>query len=389
MMDALKGEAGLGLPIVLIGTDGAFLDKIAEAFSPKKGMMVATMLESIETAAKNPDLDMALVVVVDLDTKRRESLNALQGLMARLNGQVPVVVITDAFDDTLARWFLQIKVADFLRKPVEGKEVLRACIRTLRATMATDLPDVQSQILSFVPAAGGVGATTIAIESAMLLLRQGGGEGDSVCLIDLDFQNGACADYLDLDPRLDLSEVARQPERLDLQLMEVMLARHASGLPVLSARGRPAEMTGLNLEVVVRLLDLASTRFDHVVIDLPRAWEPWTDHVLNGSNRVYIITDTTVPGLRLARQYVGAMGKRLTDVKPKIIVNRFDKTLFGNGLRKSDIERALDGALAGTIANNYKLVRDAIDRGVPLETIKAHSNVSTDLKKIILAQAGE
>jgi pilus assembly protein CpaE len=81
----------------------------------------------------------------------------------------------------------------------------------------------------------------------------------------------------------------------------------------------------------------------------------------------------------------GAISQRLPEVKPRVIVNRFEQQLFGSGLRKADIERALDGYLEGTVINNYKLVREAIDRGTPLEQLKPGSNVASDLKKIILA----
>ncbi len=371
--------------IVLVGTDAAFFKGVGAAFGPAKALSLNVVAESIEEAARRPELETAAVIVVDIDAHRRESLVALQGLMARTGGAIPVIVLTDSFDDALARWFLQIRVSDFLRKPVEPKEVLRACIRALRAT--DSLPEEQGRILSFIGAAGGVGTTTLAIESAMLLLRAGGREADSTCLVDLDVQTGVCADYLDLDPRLDLEEIGPYPERLDSQLLEVMLAQHASGLSVLAARGRAAQRTSLEPGVVVRLLDLVSARFDNVVIDLPRAWEPWTDQVLMGSNKVYVVTDMTVPGLRLGRRLAGGMTERLKEVKPRVICNRFEQQMFGSGLRRSDVERALDGFLAGTVANNYKLVREAIDRGVPLDAIKGGSNVSSDLKKAIFAGA--
>jgi hypothetical protein len=105
-------------------------------------------------------------------------------------------------------------------------------------------------------------------------------------------------------------------------------------------------------------------------------------------DRLFVVTDMTVPGLRLARRMAGALGQRLPDVKPRVIVNRFEQQLlFGTGLRRADVERALDGYLEGTVSNNYKLVREAIDRGLPLDAVKAGSNVSGDLKKIVLGQA--
>ena len=54
--------------------------------------------------------------------------------------------------------------------------------------------------------------------------------------------------------------------------------------------------------------------------------------------------------------------------------------------RRADVERSLEGILEGTVSNNYKLVREAIDRGTTLDQIKPGNAVSTDLKKIVFAQ---
>jgi pilus assembly protein CpaE len=378
-------DSSLELPsIALVGADANFLNSIAAALGPAKSISATVIAESIELSAKRLELETAAVIVVDLDSKRRESLTALQGLTARVGLRTPVIVLTEAFDDALARWFLQIRVADFLRKPVDPKEVLRACVRVLRAT--TDTPGGNGQILTFMAATGGVGATTLAIESAMLLHRESK-ESDTTCLVDLDFQNSACADYLDMEPRLNLDEIGSHADRLDIQLLEVMLSRHKSGLAVIAAKGKPSERSRLDPAFILRLLDLVSSRFENVVIDLPRSWDEWTDQVLMGSTQVHVVTDMTVPGLRFGRRWANAIAARLPDVKPRVIVNRFEQQLlFGTGLRRTDVERALEGFLEGTVSNNYKLVREAIDRGLTLDEIKAGSNVSNDLRKIIFNQ---
>ena len=65
-----------------------------------------------------------------------------------------------------------------------------------------------------------------------------------------------------------------------------------------------------------------------------------------------------------------------------MIVNRFEQQLlFGTGLRRADVERALEGFLEGTVSNNYKVVREAIDRGLTLDEVKTGSNVSVDLQE--------
>jgi pilus assembly protein CpaE len=122
---------------------------------------------------------------------------------------------------------------------------------------------------------------------------------------------------------------------------------------------------------------------------MPRTWFSWTDSVLLGSNKVFIVSETTVPSLRQARQLLGAIRERLgDDVKPLVIVNRFEQKLFSTGLRRADIERAIGGAVAGYVPNNYGLVREAIDRGVPLDEIKPGNKVTAQLKKFLLPQTG-
>src|SRR5439155_2679866 len=165
-----------------------------------------------------------------------------------------------------------------------------------RERPATEAAD--SQIYTFLPAVGGAGVTTLAVQSAMMLLNSGPRGKSSTCLVDLDFQHGACADYLDLEPRLNLGEIEPRPERLDRQLLEVMLSHHPSGLAVVAAPNRPAEMRSFDPDVVTRLLDMVSTTFDYVVFDMPRTWFSWTDSVLLGSNELFIVSELTVPGLR-------------------------------------------------------------------------------------------
>jgi pilus assembly protein CpaE len=371
--------------LALISLDIGLASELKNTLGSSNRIGLQTISATIEAAVNRPELDQASVIVVDLDARDRESLLALQRLMTRIGARTPVIALTDSFDAEVARWLIQIRVADFLHKPVPASEVLGACVKALRAVQ--DTPQEDATIYAFLPAAGGVGVTTLAIETAMILHRGGRREGRGTCLVDLDFQSGACADYLDIEPRFDLNELGANGERLDQQMIEVMLSKHSSGLSVLSAIGRPAETAKIDANVVARLLDLVSSRFDNIVIDMPRNWFPWTDDVAVGANHFYLVTDMTVPGLRLARRMASAFDQRFgQDVKAKVIVNRFEQqSMFGTGLRRADVERALDSVLAGVVTNNYRLVREAIDRGVTLEEVKQGNSVTTDLKKIIFA----
>jgi pilus assembly protein CpaE len=367
--------------IVLISPDQAFIDAVKGVFGAN-GRLKLRLARHV--GDDQIDLSAARIVIADLDAQKREDLLALQALMQRLAGQAPVVVVTEAFDEAVARWLIQIRVADFMRKPVDPVELARACVKAMQAEATTGTVK-EAQILTFMPAAGGVGATTLAIQTALTMLA--GKAKTTACLVDLDFQNGSCAFHLDVEPLLDLDAIGPNPQRLDAQLFEVMLSPHPSGMSVLSAPNRPAESRVPDPAVVMKLLDLAASRFDYVVMDMPRTWFPWTDAVVSGSNKIFVVTETTVPGLKLASNLANAISGRLGDqVKPRVIVNRFEQKMFGPGLKRADLETALKEKFAGTVSNNYRLVREAIDRGIPLDAVEKGSNVAMDLRKVIVSE---
>jgi pilus assembly protein CpaE len=331
------------------------------------------------------DVSDATVLVADVDTADEAEWAALERIMAHIGSRPPVVAVIPSFDGGVARRLMQLRLADCLVKPVPPVELVRTCARVAKAPAAGET--AEAQIFTFLPAVGGAGVTTLAVQTAMLLLNSGAREKTATCLVDLDFQHGACADYLDIEPRLNLGEIEPRPERLDRQLLEIMLSYHPSGLAVVAAPNRPAEMRSFDPDVVTRLLDLVSSHFDYVVFDMPRTWFSWTDSVLLGSNKLFIITETTVPGLRHAKQLVEAIRERLdAGPLPQVIINRFEQKLFTPGLRRADVEQAIGDSLAGCVPNDYGLVREAIDRGVPLDEVKPGNKITTQLKKLVLPQ---
>jgi pilus assembly protein CpaE len=98
----------------------------------------------------------------------------------------------------------------------------------------------------------------------------------------------------------------------------------------------------------------------------------------------------TVPGLKLAKNLLSSIRERLGEgCRPQVIVNRFEQRIFTPGLKLADIEKAFGPAFAGMIPNNYRVVREAIDRGVPLEEVKPGNNVTVQLKKIVLPHSAK
>ncbi len=377
---------GIQARVVVVTDDDGF-EKSARATFGASAQIGLDVIKGRLSGRDRIDVEGANVIVADVDAADEAELQALERLVQHIGNWPPVVVVTQNFDESVARRLMQMRVTDFLVKPVPPVELVQTCARVAKKPAGVEA--AEAQIFTFLPAVGGAGVTTLAVQTAMLLLNSDPRGKTATCLVDLDFQHGACADYLDIEPRLNLGEIEPRPERLDRQLLQVMMSQHQSGLAVVAAPNRPAEMRSFDPDVVTRLLDLVSSHFDYVVFDMPRTWFSWTDSVLLGSNKLFIVSETTVPGLRHAKQLVEAIGERLGDgPRPQVLINRFEQKLFSPGLRRADIEQAIGDAFAATIPNHYGLVREAIDRGVPLDEIKPGNKITMQLKKLIFPQDG-
>lgn len=368
--------------ILLMSTDKAFVQDTRAAFAASDAIELLVVERAVTEARGEIQEAECSAAIIDMDAAQLDQIEALQRLMRRLEGNIPVVVVTQEFNAAAVRILVQLQVADFLVKPLTTADLVRSCLRALHGAGREE--NTESQIYTFMPAAGGVGTTTLALQTAFQL-HKSVTRAASTCVVDLNFQQGACAEYLDLEPRFDVMEIENQPERLDRQLLDVMLSKHESGLCVLAAPTRPSDMRTFNADVVVRVLDLVSAYFDNVVIDMPRTWFPWTETVLLGSNKLYVVAEMTVPCLRHTQRLIKAVYETVgKEVKPNVIVNRFEQKMFDTGIKQADVEEILGEHFVGGISNNYRLVREAVDRGVPLHEIDPNANVINDLKKIVL-----
>lgn len=192
------------------------------------------------------------------------------------------------------------------------------------------------------------------------------------------------AEYLDLPPAFQISELSSMPRRLDRQLLEVMLSKHRSGLSVLAAPRTLAHFADAGEELIATILGLLSEAFEHLIIDLPKTWYPWTGNVVWGSDRLFVVTGFTVPGLRHSRFLADALtSKASASAEVSVIVNKYSEPLMGAGLSRKDAEGILGPKLSGFIPSLGGLVDDAINRGVPLSELRAGNKLAKRLSQIL------
>src|SRR5262249_50488892 len=151
-----------------------------------------------------------------------------------------------------------------------------------------------------------------------------------VCLVDLDFQTSHACDYLDIEARFRIDEIAGSPERLDAHLFGIFTSHHSSGLDVFAAPRSQFDVSTVDVAALDALFNMIASRYDLVLIDLPVTWLPWTAQLINGSNGVIVTGINTIPCLRqIAERLAAVRQAKHSSGEIAIAVNRCRRGLIG------------------------------------------------------------
>jgi pilus assembly protein CpaE len=163
------------------------------------------------------------------------------------------------------------------------------------------------------------------------------------------------------------------------------LVEHRSGLYVLTAPGGPMSLETLKPDMVAALLELARTRFDYVIVDLPVALTSWTGTVLGQSDLVYLVTQLNVPAVRQLRRLLDATEEvGLYDLPVQLVLNRLQSAFgWGRGVKRRQAEKALGRPFDYCIADQLDVVMEAANRGTPVLDVRRYSRFGRQLRGLL------
>src|ERR1700736_4249981 len=148
MLDGRPPAVANHVRIAVVTGDAEFERMARTTFGSNAQIDLDVTATSLAACKGKLDLGDAKVVLVDLDADHQDEVVALQGLAARLGGAPPIVVVTKAFNESVARRLVQIRIADFLVKPVEPIELVRACARAAQSQQPGEAV-TEAQIYTF------------------------------------------------------------------------------------------------------------------------------------------------------------------------------------------------------------------------------------------------
>jgi pilus assembly protein CpaE len=243
-------------------------------------------------------------------------------------------------------------------------------------------------VISFTPSAGGVGNSTLAIETAVHLVKNKSNKSAKVALVDLDFQSSHVCDYLDIAPKFQFEEIVAAPDRLDDHLLSAFISHHSSGLDVLAASRSRFHARDLSVEALSALFDRMAQRYATIIIDLPLSVHSWTLPLLAASKGILVTGLNTIPGLRQIEETLRAL-RTETSVTAELraVVNRCEFGLLGRVARGDHVARIL-GEEKRLLVRNARVAIECVNVGTPITLAHPSDRSVKDIAAIAAFCAG-
>lgn len=176
-----------------------------------------------------------------------------------------VIVVGDSNDITLYRSLKRAGVVEYFFKPMVSDLVTRACNSVLTGTVDSE-PTRSGKLVFVLGVRGGVGATTVAVNTAWYLAEK---RQRWVMLLDLDLHHGDTALQLGATPSHALREAFEHPERVDKLFLERAVIHVERRIDLLASLEPLGSTVAFEESAVLSLLDNLLHRYRYIFVDVP------------------------------------------------------------------------------------------------------------------------
>jgi len=283
---------------------------------------------------------------------------------------VPIIMLTADSDVSQKVRALRAGADDYLVKPFHPAELL-ARIKALVARFGAGDSLVgrppMGRIHAYYGAKGGVGTTTIAINTAIALHSL----DRRVVLVDGNLQFGDHRVFMDLaNDRKSVVDAVNAPA-IDADLLKGVIQAHESGVDLLLAPPTPEAADLVTVASMHAILQVLSTMYDYVVVDIDKRLDELNLMVLDLAETIFAVMTADLSCLKNVRLVLGTMGHLgYASGKLKLVLNRSNAY---TGISVKSAEGALRQPIEHQIVNEYRGAIAALNTGAPFMAAKADS----------------
>jgi pilus assembly protein CpaE len=301
-------------------------------------------------SARAASAPSALVV----DVRGQHQLPAGLAAFRKQHAAAGVVLVASTLEPRLMLEAMRAGVNEYIHEPVTTQALEEAVRRVLVDTGSEQI----GQVLAFVGAKGGVGTTTLAVNTATTLAGLAGGD---VLLIDLHLGHGDAAIFLGGEPRFSVIDALENVHRVDESFFRGLVEKTKAGIDLLGSSDRLPQSV-VDPRRIHALLDFAIRKYRFTVLDVPRSDLAMLD-VLEAAAKIVVVSSQELSSLRNAGRLAQTLRTRYGASRVKAVVNRFDRRAE---IAHADVERVIGDSVKHVIPSDYRVAVEALNSGRPV-----------------------
>lgn len=354
--------------VVIIGADPAAQQGIQRTLEG-----VASIVDEVLDYASGYEVVISKdpgLVFVDISKNPDQALKLIEQLTWEL-ADLKIFVISDEKNPDLILRAVRLGVSDFFVLP-DDEAVIQRTVVSFRETK--EVKSERGKIIAAFSLLGGSGTTTLATNLAAFIARS---LRKNCVISDLDLYKGDVTYMLNLDSEFTVIDFLQNLSRIDVELLRSSMAKHSSGLFVLSHPRSFEDIEDVTGERITRILQILSLHFDYIIVDCPKAINDVFLAVMDAADVIILVTLQSVPALKNTKRCLDLFEQLGYDrSKVNIVLNRFIKEKI---FSVENIEKTLDWPIVGVISNGEQDAMEAVNAGRLIQEVRPKSKLSQEI----------
>lgn len=325
------------------------------------------------------------IVILEIDLSDPRALLAIEKLNSYVGISGSLIVVAQYPDIKQVRHLFKMGVSDVLQTPLSQEDVYSSIKSALKTKKTNVARFTAGRVISVMKCGGGVGATMLATNLGYTISTRFKGKSENApktLIIDLDVQFGNVGTILNKDGKTDLVDLLRAADRLDGAMVAAAVQPITENLGIISSSKSIIPLSALTPEFLEKLIELAKSMFDYIILDHPGAWFGATAKSTQLSDIIIPVMLSNVEHVTNAKRVLeGLENLNVTASKSLFFINRVAK-----GLNAKDRINSINGITkrpSFLFYDNPKLHQQARDQGLLLHKVSGSSSEQKLMKKFV------
>jgi len=367
---------------ILVVDDEANVQRLLQYTLKQAGYSVVVAGDGNE-AVRLWQSESPALILLDVGLPKLDGYGVAEKIRAEEQGgaHVPIIMLTSEKEVEQKVKGLRAGADDYLVKPFHQAELLARMKGLLSRFGPTDGGAMAKprlgRMVAFYGAKGGVGATTIAINTAIAIAKE---HDRKVVLVDGALQLGDHRVFLDMgNDRKSITDAVAAPN-VDSELLKSVLVQHESGVDLLLAPATPEESDLISEDRMAAVLQTLRQMYDYVIVDVDKRLGDLTLSILDHADELHVVMTADLSCLKNVRLVLEALHRiGYKADRLKLVLNRSNAF---TGVSPAAAESALKRRFEANIQNDYRVAITAQNTGMPFQFSKPESSLGKEISTL-------